>query len=286
MTSMRVRLVRFLVASLTLAAFAETASACHSCKKNPCVMVAAPAYQCVTEMVPYTTYKQVRKVAYREVTETIMTRVPETTYVERQRVVCKPVWDTTYVQREFSFCRPVSETKTVTQQYTVCKPVSTNVEVTAYEMQPTTTYVTVPVKQKCGLCGKMQPTCGCQTVAQTCYTPVPVRKTVVQTTMVSEVMTREIPVTTTHMVRETKVENVPVRSCRMVQEVVTDKIPHTTFHCVPKTITRQVPYPVCETVAVTCYRAVKTMVPVTYAPVATPQAEPVASPQAVPSKQG
>ena len=270
---MRNKVARFLMASMAVLTFAETASACHACKMTPCVLAPAPvclpAYECVTEMVPYTVYKQRKRIEFQEVTETIMTRVAETTYVERQRMVCKPVWDTTYVQRTVNFCKPVSETTVVNQQYTVCKPVLTTRQVTEYCMQPTTTFVTVPVAQKCGLCGKMQPACGCQTVAQTCYTPVPVVRDVVMTQYVPETQTRQVPVTTTHLVRETKVENVPIRHCRMVSELVTDRIPVTTFHCVPKTITRKIPYPVCETVAVTCYRPVKHMVPIVYAAPAT-----------------
>jgi hypothetical protein len=284
---MRVRSASFVMAGMAVVLLAESASACHSCKQTPCVMVApAPAYQCVTEMVPYTVYKQIKKVAYHEVTETIMTRVPETTYVERQRVVCKPVWDTQYVQRQVTICKPVHQTTMVTQQYTVCKPVSTSHQVVEYCMQPTTTYATVPVTQKCGLCGKMKPACGCQVVAQTCYTPIPVTRTVVQTTMVPEVMTKQVPVTTTTLVPETKVETIPIKTCRMVQEVVTEKVPFTTFHCVPKTIVKKIPYKYCETVAVTCYKPVKTMVPIVYAPAPTMQAMPAATPQVAPSKQG
>ena len=285
---MRLNVIRISAALMVVAAFAGSASACHKCKQTPCVMVAAPlpAYQCVTEMVPYTVYKPVKHMEFREVTETIMTRVAETTYIERQRMVCKPVWETSSVQRMVSFCKPVSETSMVTQQYTVCKPVHSTRQVTEYVMQPSTTLVTVPVASKCGLCGKVKSVCGCQTVAQTCYTPVPVVRNVVVTQMVPELQTRQVPVTTTHFVQETKVETVPVRTCRMVSELVTDKIPVTTFHCVPKTITRRIPYPVCETVAVTCYKAVKHMVPIVYAPVATPQVAPIATEQAAPSKQG
>jgi hypothetical protein len=285
---MPIKVVRFVLASMAVLTIAETASACHTCKQTPCVLAPAPlpAYQCVTEMVPYTVYKQRKRIEFEEVTETIMTRVPETTYVERQRMVCKKVWDTTYVPKTVNVCKPVSETTMVEQQYKVCKPVQTTRQVTEYCMQPTTTLVTVPVAQKCGLCGKMKPACGCQTVAQTTYTPVPVVRDVIETHLVAEIKTRQVPVTRTHMVRETKVENVPVRSCRMVNELVTDRIPVTTFHCVPKTITRKIPHPVCETVAETCYRPVKHVVPIVYAPAPAPQAAPVPTEQAAPSKQG
>jgi YTV len=280
---MRTRMTGFLMAALAVATFEGTASACHTCQKTPCVLapVALPAYQCVTEMVPYTVYKQRKRIEFETVTETIMVKVPDTTYVERQRCVKKPVWDTQYVQRQVSFCRPVSETTIVDQQYTVCKPVSTTRQVTEYCMQPSTSLVTVPVVAK--KCGHVV-ACGCQTVAQTTYTPVPVVKDVVETHLVSETLTRKVPVSTTHLVRETKVETVPIRTCRIVPEIVTDRIPVTTFHCEPKTITRQIPHPVCETVAETCYRAVKRMVPVVYAPAPAPA--PAPSSQAASSQQG
>jgi hypothetical protein len=285
---MRFKVVPFLMVSMAVAAFAETASACHTCKKNPCVLAAAPApaFECVTEMVPYTVYRQRKRIETRPVTETIMTRVAETTYVERQRTVCRPVWDTTYVQRVVNVCRPVSETTVVNQQVSVCKPVTTTRQVTEVCLQPTTSLVTVPVAQKCGHCGKPRPACGCEVVAQTTYTPVPRVRDVVETQLVREIQNRQVPLTRTHLVRESRVENVPVRHCRMVTEVVTDRIPVTTFHCEPKTITRQVPYPVCETVAETCYRPVQRMVPIVYAPQAVPQPAPASSEQATPSKQG
>ncbi len=242
---MRGRTARFLMASVAVLTFSEAATACHTCHKTPCVLAPAPApaYQCVTEMVPYTVYRQRTRTEFRPVTETIMVRVPETTYVERQRTICKPVWDTTYEQRVVNVCRPVTETTVVNQEIAICKPVTTTRQVTEYCMQPTTTLVTVPVAQKCGHCGKVKPSCTCQVVAQTCYTPVPVVRDVVETQMVREVEVRPIKVFTTHIEREQKVVNVPIRHCRMVQEVVTERIPHTTFHCEPKTITRQVPYP-------------------------------------------
>ena len=280
---MRVRMTGFLVAALAVATFEGTASACHTCRKTPCVLVAAPApaYQCVTEMVPYTVYKQRKRIELETVTQTIMVRVPETHYIERQRCVNKPVWDTQYVQRQVNVCRPVSETTLVNQQYTICKPVSTTRQVTEICMQPSTSLVTVPVVAK--KCGHVV-ACGCQTVAQTTYTPVPVVKNVVVTQMVAETMTRQVPVTTTHMVRETKFETVPIRTCRIVPEIVTDRIPVTTFHCEPKVVTRQVPRPVCETVAETCYRPVQRMVPVVYAPAPVPA--PAPSTQAATSQQG
>src|SRR4051794_10042432 len=111
MTTMRVRVAGSLVAAAAVALLLApgTASACHKCHRNPCVLAPAPAptVQCVTEMVPYTTYRTRTRTEFRPVTETIMARVAETHFVERQRVVCKPVYDTTYVQRTVSFCRPV-----------------------------------------------------------------------------------------------------------------------------------------------------------------------------------
>src|SRR4051794_41129472 len=116
MTTMRVRAAGSLVvaAAIALIMAPGTASACHKCHKSPCVLVAAPApapaVQCVTEMVPYTTYRTRTRTEFRPVTETILVKQAETTFVERQRVVCKPVFDTTYVQRTVSICRPVQET--------------------------------------------------------------------------------------------------------------------------------------------------------------------------------
>ncbi len=297
---MRVRAAGFLAtaAAVALLSAPGTVLACHACHRNPCVLVApapAPAYQCVTEMVPETVYRTRTRMTYQPVTETIMTRVADTTYVERQRVVCKPVFDTTYVQRTVFSCRPVSETTVVNQSYTVCRPVSTTRQVTEYQLQPSTRLVTVPVAaHHCGRCGQPKVTCGCVTVAQTCYTPVPVIRDVVVTWMVAEVVSRQVPVTTTRLVRETRVENVPVRHCRIVQEVVTDRMPVVNFRCVPKQVTRQVPVPVCEAVAETRYHPVQRMVAVApaYAPApapaayAAPQAGPAPSVQAAPSRQG
>src|SRR4051812_46884224 len=98
-TTMRVRAAGPLVAAAAVALILApgTASACHKCRQTPCVLVAAPApaVQCVTEMVPYTTYRTRTRTEYRPVTETIMVRKANTTFIERQRVVCRQVWDTT-----------------------------------------------------------------------------------------------------------------------------------------------------------------------------------------------
>ena len=67
---MRVRLMGCVVAVLAVAMTSQTASACHMCKQNPCVLVAPqPAYQCVTEMVPYTVMKNHWRTEYETVTQ-------------------------------------------------------------------------------------------------------------------------------------------------------------------------------------------------------------------------
>ena len=263
---MRFRMFGTVVALGLTVLTSGTASACHRCRQTPCVIAPpAPRVECVTDMVPYTVMKTRTRTDYQPVTETVMTRVPETTFTERQRVVCKPVFDTTTVQKRIVVRKPVFDTEYVTQNVTTCRPVSETHQVTEICMQPSTTYVTVPVTMKvksghCGSCGKSEVICGCETVAQTCYTPVPVVRDVTTTRMVRETSTRQVPVTHCRMVCEEKLIEVPVTHCRMVQEVVTDKVPHTTWHCEPKQVTRMVPVPVCETVPVTCYRPVTRMV--------------------------
>lgn len=281
---MRVRMGGLLGAfAVAFLATSGTSMACHTCRQTPCVLAPPmPAYRCVTEMVPYTVNRVRTRTEFQEVTETIMAPEVDVTYVERQRQVCRPVYDTTYVPRAVTVCRPVSETTTVTRNVTVCRPETTTQQVTGYSLQPTTQLVTVPVASKCGHCGKVAPACGCATVAQTCYTPVPYVRDVQVTRMVPEVQTREVPVTTTHLVRETKTVDVPVRTCRIVSETVTDRIPVPNVRMVPKTVTRRIPYPVCETVQETCYRPVRRIVPVV--PVDVPAS--YAAPQAVPSAQG
>ncbi len=287
---MQVRAAGFLAiaTAVVLISGAETAQACHKCQKTPCVLVAAPTVQCVTEMVPQTVYRTRTRMESRPEVTTVMTRVAETHYVERPRVVCKPVFETSYAQRTVFTCRPVSETTMVNQTYTVCRPVQSTQQVTEYVYQPTTQMVSVPTRvPTCGKCGKITYACGCITVAQTCYTPVPTVRDVVVTQMVAEQQTRQVPVTTTRMVQEQRVENVPVRTCRMVTETVVDRMPVTTFRCEPKQVTRMVPYPVCETVAETCYRPVQrmvTMVPQYAGP--APQAVAPTGQAASPSRQG
>ncbi len=103
--------------------------------------------------------------------------------------------------------------------------------------------------------------------------------------MVTEWLTKQVPVTTmTHFVRETKVETVPIRTCRMVQEIITEpRTGHDLSTCEPKVVERKIPHKVCETVAVTCYKPVKRLVPVVYAPAPAPVAAP--STQAAASTQ-
>ncbi|HEY2156210.1 MAG TPA: hypothetical protein VGH33_11310, partial [Isosphaeraceae bacterium] len=105
---MRIRVGRLLTAcAVAFVASSGTSEACHRCRQTPCVLVPpAPAMQCVTEMVPFTVNRMVTRTAFREVTETVMAREFDVTYVERQRTVCKPVWDTTTVQRTVTGCRP------------------------------------------------------------------------------------------------------------------------------------------------------------------------------------
>jgi hypothetical protein len=281
-------------AAVAMAATAGTASACSTCHRTPCVIAAPaycppPAYQCVTEMVPYTVTRPRTRIDYREETITVPEMVPETTFVERQRLVCRPVFNTVKVPRRVVSCRPVFDTVMVNQCVTVCRPETTTCQVTEYCMQPTTQYVNVPVRTgHCGRCGRAPVACGCQTVAQVCYTPVPVVRNVSVTRMVPEVQTRQVPVTTCRMVREERVEEFPVTTCQMVQEVVTEKIPCTKVRCVPRQVTRRIPFPVCEMVTETCYRPVSRMVPVVpVAPAVAPTAQASAAPsgQAGPSGQ-
>ena len=210
-------------------------------------MVAQPAYQCVTEMVPYTVYKNECGRSTRPCTKTVMVREPVTNYVERQRVVCKPVYDTIEVPCQRVVCKPIHETDYVTQTYTVCRPVQTTQQVTTYCMQPTTQLVTVPVRpqvrplpqgslrlQDRGL-HDLHPGAGGQGRGLT--------------TMVPETQTRQVPIHRTRYVQEVVNDVKRITKCRMVQEVVTQKVPCVTWVCVPKTVTKQIPHRVCEQVA-------------------------------------
>ncbi|GIW89240.1 MAG: hypothetical protein KatS3mg108_3564 [Isosphaeraceae bacterium] len=257
------------------------AKACPTCHQTPCVKVVEPAYECVTELVPYTVMKQRVRVERVPVQETVMVKEPITQLVERQRVVCRPVYETSYVQRQRVVCRPVYDTTYVTQQEVVCRPVQETRLVSECVMEPYTRTMVVPAYARtggCGLgllcgkrhhgrCGGLTPA-GCVEVVQTCYRPTVVSREVVETRMVQEVVTRQVPVRTMRMVQEVVTENVPVTHCRMVREVVVDRVPVVCgYRCVPKVVTRYVKRKVCETVPVTRYKKVKRMVPVCATPV-------------------
>ncbi|MGE3818617.1 MAG: hypothetical protein AB7I30_04230 [Isosphaeraceae bacterium] len=297
-------------ALVVLAVSAQTASACLLCHSTPCTFSAPkPAYECVTEYVPYTVMKKHIRIDWQPVTKTVMEKVPHTTwedrqrvvckkvydtqYVQKQRVVCKKVYDTQYVQKQRVICKPVYDTQYVTQTYTTCRPETSVQQVLETCMQPYSQVVTLPAKHKfLDLCHKT-PECP-RTAIQTCYTPVQVAKNVTVTRMVPETQTRQVPVTSCRMVQEVVTENVPVTSCRWVQEVVTenvpvtscrwvqevvvDRVPHTTYTCEPRQVTKHIPVPVCETVPVTKYKKVKSMVPVACAAPVTYDA-PLAAPQ-------
>jgi hypothetical protein len=290
-----------LAVAVVLVLGSEAARACGVCRRPACSGVPAcvvmPAYRCVTEMVPYTVMKTRMRVDYRPESITVMARVPHTTFIDRQVTVCRPVFDTHTVQRQVTVCRPVFDTQYVTRTFTVCRPVTTTRQVTDCVMQPHTRVVAVPVATgggHCGLgllCGKLHggacsgvSAAGCQYVTQTCYTPVPVVRDVVETRMVADVQTRQVPVTSCRMVWEQRTIDVPVTTCRIVQEVQTIKVPVTTITCEPRTITRMVPVCTPETVPVTCYRPVTRIVPVC-PPAPLAMAGPAAAPQSGPTSQ-
>lgn len=282
---MHIRIKGVFLALAAAGLFPQAVQACHTCKRVPCVAAAPlPAYQCVTEMVPYTVTKPVTRVEMVPVTKTVMVKVPIQQEVQYQRAVCKPVYDTVVVPRTRQICRVVYDTVLVNQQVVQCRPVQTTRQVTEICMQPSTQLITVPVKGHCGLCGKKP--CGgtCKTVAQTCYTPVPVTRNIVETTMVQDVINTKVPVRQGRVVWEEKTENVKYTTCRMTTEIVTEKkIVTVGFQCVPQTVTRQVPVKRCDLVTETCYRPVKRMVPIAYAapaPAVAPSSQAAATPQA------
>jgi len=100
---MRVRLGGLIAAMVAGALASEPPRRGSNVSPAPCVLV--PAYKCVTEMVPYTVMKTRMRRRYQSVTETVMARVPETTFpraatrrlqaglrhatVQRKVVVCK-----------------------------------------------------------------------------------------------------------------------------------------------------------------------------------------------------
>jgi hypothetical protein len=242
----------------------ETVSACHTCKQTPCVIAppAAPAFECVTEMVPFTVMKTKTRVDLVPVcTKTVMETKIETVYDEQIREVCKPVFDTVFETRCSIVCRPVCETTMVCQPYKVCRPVTTTRQVTEYCLKPYTELITVPVKTKCGHCGHSGGGCTCKTVARTCYKRVPVVHEVPETHMVTEIQTQMVPVVHWRMVPEQRVERVPVTICRMVNQTVRVRVPRLVFRCVPKTLVYKTAILSCEEIPVTVYRSVVKMVP-------------------------
>ncbi len=187
--------------------------------------------------------------------------------------VYKPVWDTHYVQREVSFCRPVSRDHDG-------RPAVHRLQ--AGLDHPPGDRILHAADDLAGTSRSSPRSAACS--SQVCLRLPDGRPDDLHAGAGRQGRGRDPPGLRGHDpaspgdddpdVRETKVETVPVRTCRIVHEIVTDRIPVTTFHCEPKTITRQIPYPVCETVAETCYRPVKTMVPVVYAPAPRPDSEP------------
>ena len=250
---------------LTVSLAGETALACHTCKQTPCVITppTAPAFECVTEMVPFTITKTKTRVDLVPVcTKTIMETKIDTVYDEQIRTVCKPVYDTVFVDRCINLCRPVCETTMVCQSYQVCRPVTTTRQVTEYCLKPYTELVTVPVQSKCGRCGHSKGGCTCMTLARTCYKRVPVVREVNETCMVTEVLNQMVPVVHWRMVPEQRVEKVPVTTCRMVNDTVRVRVPRLVFRCVPKTLVYKTAVLSCEEIPVTVYRPVVKMVPV------------------------
>ncbi len=238
--------------------------ACHTCKQTPCVLASpAPAYECVTEMVPFTVMKTKTRVdLVPSCTRTVMETKIDTVYDEQTKEVCKPVFDTIIVTRCTTVCRPTCETIMVCQPYKVCRPVTSTRQVTEFCMKPYTELITVPVKNKCGLCGHPGGGCTCKTVARTCYRRVPVVREVIETQMVTEVQSRLVPVVRWRLVAEQRLERVPVTTCRLESETVRVRVPRLVFKCVPKTLVYKTAVLSCEEIPVTVYRPVVKMVPV------------------------
>lgn len=261
----------------------QNALACHACKQTPCILAPpAPAFECVTEMVPCTVMKTRTRVDLVPVcTKTVAETKIDIVYDEQIRPVCRPVFDTVFLTRCYTVCRPVCETTMVCQPYTVCRPVTTTRQVTEYCLKPYTELITVPVKDRCGRCGPGAGSCTCKTVARTCYVRVPVVREVTETCMVTEVQNRMVPVVHWHMVPEQRVEKYPVTVARMVNETVRVRVPRMVTRCVPKTLVYKTAVVTCEEIPVTVYRPVVKMVPVV-AP--CPQAVP--TPQAIPAPSG
>jgi len=275
---MRVRPWWLVAGVLTGSLFGETVLACHVCKQTPCVFAPAPApaFECVTEMVPFTVMKTKTRVdLVPACTKTVMKTKLETVYDEQTRNVCKPVFDIVYETRCVTVCRSICETTMECQPVRVCRSVTTTRQVTECCLCPFTELVTVPVKTKCSRCGHSEGGCTCQTVARTCYRRVPVVREVTETRMITEVQTQQVPVVHWRMVAEQRVEKVPMTICRMVNEVVRIRVPRLVVKCEPTTLVYKRAVLTCEEIPVTVYRPVVKMVPVV---------EP--SPQVMPTSQG
>lgn len=261
----------------------QNVRACHTCKQTPCILAApAPAFECVTEMVPCTVMKTRTRVdlvpvCTRTVTETKIDLV----YDEQVRLVCRPVFDTVFLTRCYTVCRPICETTMVCQPYTVCRPVTTTRQVTEYCLRPYTELITVADRDRCGRCGPGGGSCTCKTVARTCYVRVPVVREVTETCMVTEVQNRMVPVVHWRMVPEQRFEKYPVTVVRMVNDTGRVRVPRMVTRRMPKTLVYKTAVVTCEDIPVTVYRPVSKMVPVV-AP--CPQAVP--APQGIPEPSG
>lgn len=238
--------------------------ACHICKQTPCVMASpAPAFECVTEMVPFTVMKTKTRVdLVPSCVKTVMETKIDTVYDEQVKEVCKPVFDTVFVTRCTTICRPTCETIMVCQPCKVCRAVTSTRQVTEFCMKPYTELITVPVKTKCGQCGHPGGGCTCKTVARTCYRRVPVVREVNETHMVTEIQSQMVPVVRWRLIPEQRLERVPVTTCRLVNETVRVRVPRLVFRCVPKTLVYKTAVLSCEEIPVTVYRPVVKMVPV------------------------
>jgi hypothetical protein len=265
-------------AILAIAPAGPNASACHTCGQTPCTLAPppAPAFECVTEMVPWTIMKSRTRVdlvpAY---TKTVTETKIDIVYDEQVQPVCRLVFDTVFQTRCVTVCWPVCETTMVCQPYTVCRPVTRTRRVTEYRLRPYSECVAVPVKGQCGHSGPAAGWGTCQTRARTCYRRVPVVREVTETCMVTEVRTQMVPVVHWRMVPERRIEPCPVTVVRMVNDTVRVRVPRMVFRCVPRTLVYRKAVLTCEEIPVTVYRPVVRMVPVV-AP----------GPQAVPTPQG
>jgi hypothetical protein len=243
----------------------------------------APAFKCVTEMVPFTVTKTKTTVDLVPVcTKVVMETKIDIVYDEQRQTVCKPVFDTVVETRCSTVCRPVCETTMVCQSARTCRPVTSTRCVTEYCLQPYTELVTVHCRKKCGFCGDTAGACACNTLARTRYKRVPVQREITETRMVSEVSTQMVPVVHWRMVYEQRIDKVPVTICRMVNQDVRVKVPRLVFRSVPKTLVYKTAVLKCQEIPVTVLRPVIRMVPVAQP---TPQVAPSAQEGASPSTQ-